>query len=109
MPRSPPAPLAPEGRAIREEGIMLEIHEVAYHRNGGGGEGFHLVRFTDHGERQPKHMCAVVFEAEMHTAVLDLDLLRENVIAFGMNSWRGDHYDADLRQAIAAHEAALTV
>jgi 23S rRNA G2445 N2-methylase RlmL len=37
--------------------------------------------------------------------VLDIGLLATGDIAFGSNSWRGDDYEAHLRQAIASHDA----
>jgi hypothetical protein len=39
----------------------------------------------------------VMFEEGGHTAVLDVDLLAQGVIAFGVNSWRGDRYEGMLR------------
>lgn len=88
--------------------MNLTIHEIAYHRNGVGGVGFHVVKFTcpEAGE-----MVAILFEladpdhSEVqwngHCAVLNRDLLADGIIAFGENSWRGDQYEAELREAIA--------
>lgn len=81
----------------------MKIHEIAYHRNGIGGAGFHVVRFADDGHE----LIASVFEEGGHVAVLELTLLP--VIAFGENSWRGDRYEAGLRAAIKAHQDAWTL
>jgi hypothetical protein len=39
-----------------------------------------------------------MFEAEGHTAVLSLNKLIDEDIAFGSNSWRGDQYEEALRE-----------
>lgn len=91
----------------------MKVQEIAYHRNGVSGEPFYVVTFTDDG----RDMVAVVFPDDTgsftkpdtftnpHTAVFDRQLLGEGTIAFGVNSFRGDHFDSDLRHAITAHEA----
>jgi hypothetical protein len=100
---------------------QIEIEQVAYHRNGISGIGFHVVTFTAAFEgEKPREMVGVVFPypydeendgADLMayrrsdnpcTAVFDRKLLGEGVIAFGANSWRGDRYDKDLRDAIVA-------
>lgn len=87
----------------------MTIQEIAYHRNGICGEGFHVVTFTDErdGDVSGRKMVAVVFEHIMATAVFDRELLGQGVIAFMENSYRGDHFDAELRSAIAAHEITV--
>lgn len=87
----------------------MTIHNVRsdYHRNGVGGRGFYVVAFDD-PENGP--MVATVFaDTDPETGLLSLDWsdgclvavfqrerLAEGVIAFGHNSWRGDHYAAAL-------------
>jgi hypothetical protein len=39
--------------------------------------------------------------------VLDVAKLAQGDIAFGSNSWRGDHYEPHLRKAILARENAI--
>ncbi len=73
----------------------MKILQIEHHRNGVGGESFHAVTFKD-GKAT---FVATVFEARGHVAVLQLGLLPD--ITFGTNSWRGDHYEDDLRNAIA--------
>lgn len=89
--------------------MKLVIEEIARHRNGVSGEPFYVVRFAEPDEE--RRMLAVVFEREDgpdehkpngQCAVFNRALLADDVIAFGENSWRGDHYESFLRQAIAA-------
>jgi hypothetical protein len=104
----------------------IEIEEVAYHRNGVAGYPFYVITFQtryDGGEWMP--MVGVVFDYEdvaikseneyeaiaptdgvfrnPRTAVFRRDLLGKGVVAFGANSWRGDHFDGALRSAIVEH------
>ena len=88
----------------------IHVKEVAYHRNGVGGEGFHVVRFAwDEAESSSlRNMVGIVFEGSGRVAVLDADLTAMGNIAFAMgNSWRGDHFEAVLREAIESYETAL--
>ncbi len=79
----------------------LKVNEIAYHRNGIGGEGFYAVTFTcpENGD-----MVATVFDEPGCCAVLKLSELP--VVTFGINSWRGDHYEDELRGAIKNKNAA---
>ena len=72
--------------------MNLTIDSVTYHRNGVSGEGFHSVAFGWDGRK----MIATVFEGQGACAVIDLGDLCEN--------WRGDHFEPQLRKAIAAHD-----
>ena len=74
----------------------ISVQEVAYHRNGIGGEGFHVVTF-DSGLHE---LVGVVFEGEGRVAVFDRRRLGVGTIAFGDNSWRGDQFEVALRRAI---------
>ena len=101
----------------------MNVQEIAYHRNGVSGEPFYVVSFSDPdavGEMPGAdgEMVAVVFDmgeaddaatfTNPRTAVFDRELLGAGVIAFAENSWRGDHYDHELRQAIRANERRLS-
>jgi hypothetical protein len=82
--------------------------EVAYHRNGVSGDGFHVVRFIDPDEGNDV-MVGIVFKAPGHVAVLSVNRLaglggREATVAFGVNSYRGDVYAPFLRRAAAQFE-----
>ena len=92
----------------RIQKMNLEMVKVAYHRNGVGGEGFHVVLFRDL-ERPtklwPALMVATVFEEQGQVAVLDVEETAAYNIEFAQgNSWRGDTYEPTLRAMIQAWE-----
>ena len=86
-----------------QKGFQMKLSniKVDYHRNGISGEGFHVATFhMQEGERH-HNMVAVLFGEPGQCAVLDIDLLKENNIEFARgNSWRGDHFEGELRAAI---------
>jgi hypothetical protein len=48
-------------------------------------------------------MVGIIFEGQGQCAVLDIDeTLKDNVEFAHGNSWRGDHFEDDLRKAIEA-------
>jgi len=77
--------------------MKLHIENIQHHRNGVCGAPFHVLIFRDPDEGR---MVGIVFEQEYHVAVFNLDKLAVGNIAFGVNSWRGDHYERSLRNAI---------
>ncbi len=79
--------------------MNLQIIALAHHRNGIGGAPFAVILFEDTGPEGSRKV-AILFEQEAHCAVLDVDKLAAGDIAFGSNSWRGDHFEASLRKAI---------
>ena len=85
--------------------MKLNVIAVAFHRNGICGAPFDVVLFEDFGEKGGRKV-AVLFEAESRCAVLDTAKLAVGDIAFGSNSWRGDHYEPHLRKAVEAHRRA---
>lgn len=83
----------------------MKILKYASHRNGCSGRSFGVAIFKSEG----KTMLGILFgvenptEAEQHEphcAVFDLNLLKKDIIEFGENSWRGDHYAPDLRDEL---------
>lgn len=80
----------------------MKILEIAYHRNGISGEPFWAARIDDGSSIK----FAVLFEPtsgkECRCAVLDPSI---QSVAFGVNSWRGDHYAQAMLDAIKAKEA----
>jgi len=72
----------------------IKIHAIHYHRNGITGESFHTVRFTS----PAGELVAVVFEARMHTAIIDP--------MFPSERFRGDDFDKHMREAIKQWEGA---
>jgi len=86
--------------------MRVEIKQVAYHRNGVCGEGFHVVLFTMVEDRKRRDMMATVFDKPGHVAVLDRNLLGQGEVTMDEgNAWRGDVFEEDLRAGIARHYA----
>lgn len=78
--------------------MIRKVHQVAYHRNGVAGNGFHAVLFT---ATTRERMIATVFDERGNIAVLRVpDLAQNDGVTFGVNSWRGDDYEPELRAAI---------
>lgn len=80
----------------------IKIIEKAYHRNGVSGEGFWAVRFQHRPDQfsPTETFVATLFAGEGQCAVLSVDRLASWGVAFGHNSWRGDTFESQLRQAI---------
>jgi hypothetical protein len=81
--------------------MKLTINSIACHRNGICGQPFTVVLFEDQGP-EGSRKAAILFDEPHYCAVLDVAKLAAGDIAFGSNSWRGDKYQAPLRQAINA-------
>lgn len=86
--------------------MKLSNIKVAYHRNGICGTPFHVATFTMKEDGDTRHMVGIVFPESGECAVLDIDQLTVDNIEFANgNSWRGDHYEDDLRKAIKKYNA----
>ena len=81
--------------------MKLKIIATAHHRNSVAGTPFNVVLFKDRGPEGSRKV-AILFDDPGACAVLDVDKLAAGDIAYGSNSWRGDHYEESLRQAIAS-------
>ena len=81
--------------------MNLQIITFAHHRNGIGGAPFAVILFEDTGPEGSRKV-TILFEQEAHCAVLDVDKLAAEDIAFGSNSWRGDRFEEPLRKAVHA-------
>jgi hypothetical protein len=79
--------------------IRIIIEELAYHRNGVSGEGFHVVTFRE--GREP--MVAVVFEGEGQVAVFNRERLGDGRITSRTHGYRGEVYEPFLRKAIGVY------
>ena len=79
--------------------MKLKIISFSHHRNGIGGAPFAVILFEDAGAEGSRKV-AILFEHDGQCAVLDIDKLAQGDIAFGSNSWRGDHFEPSLRKAI---------
>jgi hypothetical protein len=80
--------------------MKLKIIDTAHHRNGICGAPFSVILFEDSGPEGSRKV-AILFDEPYHCAVLDVARLAAGDIAFGSNSFRGDHYEPHLRAAIA--------
>lgn len=87
-------------------GLQLEVLSKAMHRNGVGGAPFSVALVRDTSDGADRTMVVVMFDEPGHTAVLDVDLTAAGDIAFGSNSWRGDHYEGELRSTLRPDEDA---
>lgn len=85
--------------------MKIKVTHTARHRNGVGGEPFHVVMFTWNTHR----MAAFVFDTQGYVAVTCVTELAAGNIKFANgNSWRGDDFEDDLRKAITEWDAAET-
>ena len=77
----------------------IRVIDCARHRNGICGAPFHVVLFDDTDDENTRKI-GVLFEEPHHCAVLDVTKLAGGSIAFGVNSYRGDVFEAALRKAL---------
>ncbi len=83
--------------------MTLHIEHVQHHRNGISGAPFHALIFRDPNVGR---MLGIVFDQPHHVAVFNIDKLFLGDITFGSNSWRGDHYEPQLRRTIEKMQEA---
>jgi hypothetical protein len=91
--------LFPRPTFQKETAMNLTIVAIAHHRNGISGAPFHAVLFQEQDPVASRKL-GIVFDQQGYCAVLDVAKLAADDIAFGSNSWRGDHYEPHLRTAI---------
>ena len=89
--------------------MNIKVTQASWHRNGISGVGFYAVLFeadpNKTGEEQ--RFFAALFDEPGYCAVISLDLIDECGVAFGRgNSWRGDHFESELREAIERGDGA---
>lgn len=85
---------------IKRDDFIVE--NVAHHRNGCTGDGFHVVTFVFYG----REMIATQFdERPMSTAVFERAELAAGRIEFGENSYRGDQFAKAISEVIAEYES----
>lgn len=81
----------------------IKIQEASFHRNGVGGLGFYAIRFKYQPDDadEPENFLATLFDEDGACAVISLDRLEKCGVAFAKgNSWRGDHFEPELRRLI---------
>ena len=89
----------------------MKLHQLDYHRNGVCGAGFYAILFNDPeqpgGEGSLYNMLATVFDRKGHVSIINTAMLEDAGVSFGYNSWRGDHYEPQLREWIKDHKKSL--
>lgn len=86
---------------------IKRIEQIAYHRNGVCGVPFYAVIFTSKQDRKVERFVASVFPDSGCVSVIGLDrALTTDGVTFSLNSWRGDHFEDELRAAIVAWDIA---
>ena len=68
--------------------------KMAHHRNGICGNPFSvgIVKKSLENQKEQTFLIVQFDENKASTAVFDLDLLKQGIIEFGKNSWRGDQF-----------------
>lgn len=72
----------------------LKLIATSHHRNGVSGDPFNVSLFKD-ADGTTK---VFIDFGNSSYAVLQVDKMASGDIAFGSNSWRGDHYAAEVRR-----------
>ena len=78
--------------------MKIKIKDASFHRNGIAGVGFYAILFTD---EENGEMIASLFDEEGYCAVYKVSELAKGNIQFANgNSWRGDHFENELRKQL---------
>lgn len=81
--------------------MKIKIIQASFHRNGICGNGFYAILFDWTEDKVTRRMVATLFDEPGSCAVLEVSKLSsEDGVAFGSNSWRGDHFEDDLRTLV---------
>lgn len=85
----------------------IDVQEIAFHRNGICGVGFYAILFLwqpeDVGTQEL--FLGIVFDEPGECAVVGVDRLGTMGVKFaGGNSWRGDRFEKELREAIKGNK-----
>ncbi|CAB4179972.1 hypothetical protein UFOVP1040_11 [uncultured Caudovirales phage] len=96
---------------------QMKVKDLDYHRNGISGQGFYvgIVEEIEGGTKRDMLVVRFVGSDDIGTrggivdrdvggvvcAAFDLAMLDKGIIAFGFNSFRGDHYSGVMDEAIA--------
>jgi len=86
-------------RILKNHRVRIRLIDQAHHRNGICGAPFNVFLFDDVEDENTRKV-AILFENPWHCAVLDIAKLARGDIAFGSNSYRGDHFEPALRALI---------
>lgn len=85
-----------------DEKLVKEVKQIEFHRNGVGGAGFYAILFISHVDEKDSLMVATLFDEFGYCAVLRVPDLSDidKGVSFGVNSWRGDCFEPELREAV---------
>lgn len=81
----------------------IKITEASFHRNGIGGLGFYAILFEWQADDsyKPEKFLATLFDEAGACAVIGLDRIEKMGVRFAQgNSWRGDHFESELRKQL---------
>jgi len=87
--------------------MKIKLVQCEYHRNGIGGLGFYAILFDWKDGKVKRRMLATLFDERGACAVLEVAPLSTEVgVKFGLNSWRGDDFEKELRRLVKESEKA---
>jgi hypothetical protein len=82
--------------------MKIKLVQCEYHRNGISGLGFHAILFDWKDGKVKRRMLATLFDEPGACAVLEVAHLSTEVgVKFGLNSWRGDDFEKELRRFVS--------
>ena len=84
--------------------MKVKIIATSHHRNGIGGVPFDVTLF----ECEDGRFIAFDFANNGGFGVVNIDQAHAGDIAFGSNSWRGDHYSEAVRKAASQVEDSVS-
>ena len=72
----------------------MQPEKISHHRNGVCGNPFSvgIVKKSLENQKEQTFLIVQFDQSKESTAVFDLDLLKQGIIEFGKNSWRGDQF-----------------
>ena len=83
----------------------MKVLEVPRHRNGICGEPFYVIRFIDNPDGHEENFIATLFDESGQCAVIGLDRIEKMGVTMSRgNSWRGDHFETELREYCKKYE-----
>ena len=82
--------------------MTIEIRDVAYHRNGVAGLPFYVVLFNDTDEGMFNQVATIDEDGEDCRVInAGLVVIASEIGSRPMNTWRGDRYLSQIRDAMA--------
>ena len=84
--------------------MKIQVVDIQWHRNGVSGVGFYAILF----DCEEGRMVATLYDERGFCSVLRVADLSDPArgVKFGLNSWRGDYYESNLRQAVESWQTS---